>query len=363
METVLKTREFNYGVELLRIVSMLMVIILHILGQGGVLESCPVGSAQYHLAWLLEITCYCAVNCYALISGYVMINSEFKYRKILPLWLQAVFYSAGITVFFAIFAPQEIGLRNIVGSIFPVLTNQWWYLSAYVGLFFFIPFFNRAIHKMEKKELLALGITIVAVFSVAATVTPQLFREVTGLLDGYSIVWLMLLYVQGAIVKRLEDEIHKIMERYPHVRWCVLGAGVFLILVTFAFHNLLMYLPFGIPGMGVVQNMLVNYISPTILGFSLCLFLLFSQMRIEGDAVRRIVRYMGRLSFGVYLIHVHPLVWKAVMSDRFVTFAQLPAWQMVACVLAGSCGIYLVCGAVEAVRQKVFRKIALLIGR
>ena len=42
METVLKTREFNYGVELLRIVSMLMVIILHILGQGGVLESCPV---------------------------------------------------------------------------------------------------------------------------------------------------------------------------------------------------------------------------------------------------------------------------------------------------------------------------------
>lgn len=352
METGLKRRAFNYGIELLRIVSMLMVVILHILGQGGVLENCPVGSAQYHLAWFLEITCYCAVNCYALISGYVMIDSEFKYRKIIPLWLQAAFYSVSITILFAIFAPQEIGLMNIVGSIFPVLTNQWWYLSAYVGLFFFIPFFNNAINKMEKKELMTLGITIVVVFSVVATVTPQLFREVTGTLNGYSIIWLMLLYILGAIVKRLEEEIHKVMEQYRYARWWVLGMGAFLIFITFAFHNLLMYLPFGIPGMGVFQNMLVNYISPTILGFSICLFLLFSQIRIEREAVRRTVKSMGKLSFGVYLIHVHPLVWKAVMSERFVIFAQLPAWKMVVCVLVTSCGIYLVCAAIEAVRQK-----------
>ena len=41
----------NYGIDLLRIVSMLMIPILHILGHGGILNGSQVLSAHNETAW------------------------------------------------------------------------------------------------------------------------------------------------------------------------------------------------------------------------------------------------------------------------------------------------------------------------
>ena len=48
-----KTNQRDYGIVLLRIVSMLMVPIVHILGQGGVISATIPFSLQYESAWLL----------------------------------------------------------------------------------------------------------------------------------------------------------------------------------------------------------------------------------------------------------------------------------------------------------------------
>ena len=64
-------KERNAGIDLLRIVSMFFVVVLHSLGQGGILFNTAVGSSQYKVAWLLEIFAYGAVDIFALISGYV----------------------------------------------------------------------------------------------------------------------------------------------------------------------------------------------------------------------------------------------------------------------------------------------------
>jgi surface polysaccharide O-acyltransferase-like enzyme len=52
----------NYGVDFLRIISMFMVVILHVLGHGGILKQAEPFTTKYWIAWLLEISCYCAVN-------------------------------------------------------------------------------------------------------------------------------------------------------------------------------------------------------------------------------------------------------------------------------------------------------------
>ena len=38
-----------------RMIAMLMVVVLHILGKGGVLSACEPLSGQYELLWFLEI--------------------------------------------------------------------------------------------------------------------------------------------------------------------------------------------------------------------------------------------------------------------------------------------------------------------
>ena len=65
-------RSRNLGVDLLRSLSMLMVVVLHVLGQGGILaalEAAPARGGSFALCWLLELACSCAVDCFGLISG------------------------------------------------------------------------------------------------------------------------------------------------------------------------------------------------------------------------------------------------------------------------------------------------------
>ena len=63
----------NYNIDLFRIIAAFFVTVLHVLGQGGILESTSPTETNYWIAWFLEICAYCVVNCFALISGYVMV--------------------------------------------------------------------------------------------------------------------------------------------------------------------------------------------------------------------------------------------------------------------------------------------------
>lgn len=69
----LEIKERNYGIDLLRIVTMFMIVNLHVYWYGEILWSNKLYffSVKYNIVWLLEIICYVAVNCYALISGFV----------------------------------------------------------------------------------------------------------------------------------------------------------------------------------------------------------------------------------------------------------------------------------------------------
>lgn len=76
-----KKHEKNYGIEWLRILSMYMVAVLHTLGQGGILGSFKQGDLSFSIAWFLETAAFGAVDCFALISGYVGYHSHFRYKK------------------------------------------------------------------------------------------------------------------------------------------------------------------------------------------------------------------------------------------------------------------------------------------
>lgn len=74
-----------YGIDLLKTISMFLVVILHIMGQGGVLGVMTPYSAKFWVAWFIEIAAYCAIHCFGIATGYLMVGRTFKYRKILYL--------------------------------------------------------------------------------------------------------------------------------------------------------------------------------------------------------------------------------------------------------------------------------------
>lgn len=275
MEISNRQHEYNYGIEVLRIVSMFMVVILHVLGQGGILANAQRASVQYHVAWLIECVCYCAVNCYALISGYVMIDTNFKYRKYFLTWLQVFTYSIGITLVFMLWNLHSVNIKFLIESFLPVLSRRWWY---YTGVFFLAPFLNIMIKYLDKKKKLLLCVTLIVLFSLFHTVVSRFLGDLFYTQSGYSMLWLMILYILGAMYKQCENDL---INRFKNISKTAVFCWIFCILITFCFHNIGIYLPDGFPGKQTIINNLFNYISPTMVGCTCCMLIIFSRLKIK----------------------------------------------------------------------------------
>ena len=115
---------------------------------------------------------------------------------------------------------------------------------------------------------------------------------------------------------------------------------------------------------GKVMNssLFISYISPTILFAAVALLILFSKLQVT-SILNRFIMFFGPLSFGVYLIHTHPLVWKWVMEEGFSDYAKCHPILLVLDVLGTVFGIWFFCSLIDFVRLKLFEtlKVNLLV--
>lgn len=151
--TSIKQSGRHYGLDLLRIISMFMIVITHVLGKDGLRSSVEGHADSYFIVtWIIQVLVYGAVNCYALISGYVGINSRYRYSKLLSIWTQVFFYTFTITALFAI-TGHEVTLLNWRDAFFPIVSGQYWYITAYFGLLVFMPVINNGLNALTDKQL------------------------------------------------------------------------------------------------------------------------------------------------------------------------------------------------------------------
>ena len=85
-------QERDNGLDLLRILCMLMVVCLHAFNHGGLVEGTLVpGTANFYLGNAMFALCLPAVNCFVMISGYFLCTADFKLKKLVSIWGQAFF--------------------------------------------------------------------------------------------------------------------------------------------------------------------------------------------------------------------------------------------------------------------------------
>lgn len=337
-------RPYNYGIDLLRMLAMFMVVLLHILAQGGVLSKTVPFSAEYEAAWLIEIGAFCAVNSFALISGYIGIDSKFKFSNIIVLWLRVVFYTLAITAVFSIVKPSVVTGKTWIKALFPVMFSQYWYFTSYFAMFFFMPLLNQVLNNMEKKQLKTVLISICIVFSGLQTL---FHRDVFSTAQGYTAWWLMILYLIGGYIKK-----YGLLEKWK-MKTLLLGY-VLMVTGTWISKYIIEIGTLKIVHKAKGGNYLIRYTSPTILLSGIFLLLIFKNMKI-GDTAKKLIKVLSPLAFSVYLIHVHPLVWDNFMFERFVKYADLPWYLEVIAVLGTGLAIYIAGSAIDMVREKMFK--------
>ena len=343
------TQKRNYGIDLLRVVSMIMVVILHILSQGGILKILPELSAKYSLMWFLEIASYCAVNCYALISGYTGYGRKFKPSGIVSLWFQVVFYTAGITILFKLLTPQPIGAYQIVTSFFPVSFDIYWYFTAYFALFFFTPFLNRMMENLSKRAASLLVIGLALILSVFLTCIGNVFSfDLFNLNYGYSPLWLLVLYLIGAYVKKYQFGFN-IKKKI----WLIIY--FISIFITLLAKMLVPILSRYIGFFTLFEDVLIDYTSPTILLCAISLLIFFANLNLRATFCK-IISFFSTCTFAVYIIHLQPNIWE-FLNNRFVSYADFNVAVLVLAVIGTALGIWLTASLVDKVRQLLFKLI------
>lgn len=335
--------ERNYGVDLLRVLAMFMIVLLHLLRQGGVVESVEPNSLNFHITWLLEALCYSAVNVYALISGYVLCEKKFHLSRMINLWLSIVFYTFSIFIIMYFIGKEPINLNNIANAILPITRHQYWYLSSYFGLLLLSPFLNKAFVSFDKKELFL----IICLSFLLVSILPSLcYSDPFYMHGGFSTLWLCALYLVGGGLKKC-DFASKLSSK------SLLLIIFFMAGVTYFSKLGLVYI-FEKFGMHTNGCTFYTYISPTIIVMSVAFFLLFCNRKIAKYPLT-VINFFSPMTLGVYIIHANPLVWKHLIKDISSTFVSLNAFFFFAAVLSLAITIYFICSIIDFVRIKLFQ--------
>ena len=325
----------NYGIDLLRFVAMLGIVTLHILNHGGGL-SAETDILRSSVIWMIEIAAYPAVNCYALISGYTGykgINKPYRYWRYIPIYLQVLFYSA-ISSLLYILVVKNCSVMVVLKSLLPVTTNQYWYFTAFTGVFFLEGCINNFLYKLSKEKSWSFFIVLIC-FLLYLTFFGE-FADPFGFNSGYSFLWLLVMYLLGAIIKKLG-----IGCNLKNIKLLCLG-------------GVLWFLTWGLKMiMGDNNCFLLRYTSITIVGMATVLLIVFSKLSVN-KILNKYIKMFTPCIFGIYLIHDNNIVRELFISNRFVWIAEQSRFMIPLYVLFISIAIMCVCLIVDKIRYELF---------
>lgn len=368
MGVIGKKRQLNY--EVLRIIAMLMIVCLHYLGKGGLLGD-PARedmTATGYMAWFIEALCLVAVNVYVLISGYFGVDARGSQavgrhltlwevlRKPVRIWKQVFFYSMLLGCGALIIGAQEFDIYQFFSCCFPIVTEHYWFATAYVILCLMMPFLNAGFFYLDQKEIRYLLAGLLLIFSISKTVIPM---QLPWDKYGYDSLWFVVLYLTGAYIRRYGVPLIRTRWRAAAVylgSMAAVFASFFLIRMIFLktgrLEDRINY--------GYTYNFLFCYTG------AVGLFLLFEERKNEerkNEEKRNTVQVLERFrkpielfsgaAFGVYLIHEHiniRYVWPRWFhcEEQLEQSAAGFLLHMLFCVLC----VYLICTVIELIRQK-----------
>ncbi len=338
--------ERNYGIDLLRMVSMLMVVVLHVINWGGMSSQLQPLTLKGELIWFITIACWCAVNCYALISGYVGISSKHKYSSIIQLWLQVLFYSViaiGISVGITLSQGGSINIKFLISNTFPFLFEKYWYFTAYVILFFFMPLLNFILDKAPRKLLQTMAIPAIILFGLVG-----LLRDTyNSINEGYSVLWLAIMYLCGGYIAKY-NSFSKLSTKKS-----LLGYFICIIL-AFLSRIVLALITSKALGYYYRINFFIEYQSPLMVAAAVFLFNAFRQLKVK-DKGKTVIRIFAPTAFGVYLIHENPIIRALIITDKFISYLSEPIYIMIGLIILTVLIIYLGSILIDFIRIQLFK--------
>lgn len=335
-------KKINSGINLFKLFSMFMIAQLHILGMGGIIGATE-GTAAYYHAFFMQNAAFCAVNCYALASGYLMFGKKIRLSRIAGLWLEVFFYSVVISAIMMSVYRDLFCAQNTVYALTPIISNQYWYMTAYFLMYLFIPMMNKFAEAADKKSFTA----VIAVILLLTTGSFIIGKDGFKFSEGYSQIWLMVMYLVGAYMKKFG--VGAKMKWYSALLFYIISVGC-----NFALNIFLKD-----PMKKIFTDDTVNYLtytSPFVVLSAIFLFIFFSKLKF-GKKTEKFINYITPAALGVYLIHTHPLVFNKLMKDIAMPLVNHGTAAMIFGSIAMALAVFIICIVIDLLRIQLFKLI------
>lgn len=337
-----KTMYRNSSIELLRIISMVMIMFHHFAYHGNFEWNYNEITIPHLWYNFILMGGKVGVNIFVLISGFFLIeNTErlFQPKKLLKFWGQVVFYS--ITTYFLSIVLQinNFDIKQIIKICFPITYPGWWFASTYFMLYLIHPFLNKLLHNLNKNVYQYLILLLVLCWSIIPTLTTQLF-------ESNSLLWFITLYVIAGYAK-----IYGFNERLKSKHYFFL----FLIVLVCSYLISVSFLVLGTKRNELAVHAIDFFGMERfpILLMALFLFMTFAKLKIKCN---KWINVIASATFGVYLIHDSSYIryyiwWNIFKINQYQESLFLIPYSILVVFI-----IYVLCTGIEMVRKVLLER-------
>lgn len=318
-----ETAKRNSSIELLRIICIFGIIFMHTIAYGG--EKI----ADYNRYIQIFVNCFTnlGVTCFMLISGYFGV--KFNLVKLIRLDLMVIFYSI-LYLIISVAAGYEIGMMDVLSSVFPVLSNRYWYVTVYFIIVILSPFINQIPEKLSKQNLQRLIFIVLFLSSVVSTfLSFDLFGR-----EGKNVMHMATLYLIGRYIRKYDDRTYRNKK---------------VVLLLFANVGLTMLLEFGLFTVTGRYSLFYRDCSIFTVCSAILLFTVFRNIQFENKVVNRAASAV--LAVYVFSYGFQRLVYLAIPLEEYA-FSPLLFPRI--CVFAPC--VVIGCMLIDLVRQSLFGK-------
>ncbi len=353
-----KKNNLNY----IRLFAGIGVVMLHLINQGGILNNILDRKVAYPIITLIYGLFFTCINLFGFLSGYLLYKKEkINKKRIIGILGTTIFYSFIITIIFFAFNLYDVkntpfnivDLKNyiingyinintmpnlLISSLFPMLYNEYWYVTCYLVLYLCTPYLNTFIKNVDRKKYKKLLVLLFILFTIPQFLINYDFFKIN---NGYSVFWLIYCYLIGAYISKYQKE-----NDYKSTKLIFVGI-ISLIIATIL--NIITN-KYRLNNMGIdwLYLRFLDYISPFNVLLSLCIFLLFLKIDIKNNNIlNRIVSFLAKASFAVYIIHVHPLIFYKYIKGLLSFSLKYNTLNIILITFGTACTIYLICAIIE----------------
>ena len=184
------------GLELYRIIGMILIVAHHYVVNSGLLELMyqePLCGKSIFL-FLFGMWGKTGINCFVLITGYFMCTSRITLRKFLKLLMMVYFYRIIIYTLFIISGHQALNASGIIKVLLPTTSVAQDFVGCYLLFYLTIPFLNILIGGMNKKQHFLAMCLALFIYTFLGSI-PKIH------VDMNYVSWFIVLYLIGSYLR------------------------------------------------------------------------------------------------------------------------------------------------------------------